>query len=56
MFTTEEGNLMTSSSVVCFANARKYSEEILGRLTFEVFYTIVFHGVILSLVLDKVFL
>ena len=37
MFTTEEGNLIISSSVICLANARKYSEETLRRLTFKYF-------------------
>ena len=33
IFTTEEGNLIISS----YINARKYSEEILRRLTFKYF-------------------
>ena len=37
MFTTEEGNLVLSSCIICFANAKKYSEERLGRLTFKYF-------------------
>ena len=37
MFTTEEGNLILSSCIICFANAKKYSEEILRRLTFKYF-------------------
>ena len=61
MFSTEEGNLIISSCIICFANARSYSEEILRRLTFKyfekvVFYTTVFYGVILSLAFEKVFL
>ena len=68
MFTTEEGNLIISSCIICFANARKYSEEILRRLTFKYFNkvavsllfsfsfcAIAFYGGILSLVLHKVF-
>ena len=35
MFTTEEGNLIICSCIICFANARKYSEEIRRRLTFK---------------------
>ena len=35
MFATEEGNLFISSYVTSFANVRKYSEEILRRLTFK---------------------
>ena len=34
---TEEGNLITSSCIICFANVGKYSEEILQRLTFQCF-------------------
>ena len=63
MFTTKEGNLIISSLIICFTNAREYAQELLGRLTFKyfqkverVFYTIALYGVILSLVLDKVFL
>ena len=37
MFATGEGNLIISSCVICFANARKYSEEELRRLTFKYF-------------------
>ena len=37
IFTTEEGNLINSSCIICFANARKYFEEILRRLTFKYF-------------------
>ena len=37
MFTTEEGNFIISSCIICFADARKYSEEILRRLTFKYF-------------------
>ena len=37
MFTTEEGNLIVSSCIICFANARKHFEEILRRLTFKYF-------------------
>ena len=37
MFSTEEGNLIISSCVICFANARKNSEEILRRSTFKYF-------------------
>ena len=59
MFTTEEWNLIISSCMICFANARKYFEEILWRLTFKyfekvaIFCTIVFYRVVLSLALDK---
>ena len=35
MFTSDEGNLIISSCITCFANARKYSEEILQGLTFK---------------------
>ena len=35
MFATEEGNLIISSCVTNFDNVRKYSEEILRRLTFK---------------------
>ena len=35
MFTTEEENLIVSSCIICFANARKYFEDILRRLTFK---------------------
>ena len=34
MFITKEGNLIISSCVICFPNARKYSEKILRRWTF----------------------
>ena len=37
MFITEESNLIISSCIISFANARKYSEEILRRLTFKYF-------------------
>ena len=37
MSSTEVGNVIISSRVICFANARKYSEEILRRLTFKYF-------------------
>ena len=37
MFTAEEGNLIISFCVICLANARKYSEEILRRLSFKNF-------------------
>ena len=37
MFTTEEGNLIISSCILCFANAWKYFEEIVWRLTFKYF-------------------
>ena len=37
MFTTEEGNVVISSCIICFVNARKYSEEILWGLTFKYF-------------------
>ena len=37
MFTTKERNLIISSCIVCFANARKYSKELLRRLTFKYF-------------------
>ena len=37
MFTTEEGNLIISSCIICFANAGKYSEDILWILTSEHF-------------------
>ena len=37
MLTTEMGNVINSSCIICFANARKYSEEILLRLTFKYF-------------------
>ena len=33
MFTAEEGNVIISSCITCFANARKYPEKILQRLT-----------------------
>ena len=62
MFTTEEGNLIIRSRIICFANAMKYSEEILRRLTFKyfekvaVFYINVFYGVFLNVALDEVFL
>ena len=37
MFTSEEGNLIISSCIICFAEARKYSEEIVRRLPFKYF-------------------
>ena len=37
MFIIEEGNFVISSCVICFADARKYSEETLRRLTFKYF-------------------
>ena len=39
MFTTEEGNVIVCYilNVICSGNARKYSEEILRRLTFVYF-------------------
>ena len=37
MFTTEEGNVVISSCIICFVNARKYSEEIFWGLTFKYF-------------------
>ena len=61
LFTTKEGNLIISSCIIWFANARMYSEEIFRRLTLKYFEkvaevpTIVFYRVILSLVLNKVF-
>ena len=37
MFTTEIGNVIIISCIICFVNARKYSEEIVRRLTFKCF-------------------
>ena len=37
MFTTKEGNLTISSYITCFANARKYSEEIFRKLPLKYF-------------------
>ena len=37
LFTTKEGNLIISSCIIWFANARMYSEEIFRRLTFKCF-------------------
>ena len=33
----KRGDLIISSCITCFANGRKYSEEILRRLTFKYF-------------------
>ena len=32
MFSNEKGNVIISSCIICFASARKYSEEMLWRL------------------------
>ena len=60
---TQEGNVIINSSIIGFANARKYSEETLRRLTFKYLEKVAefsipsfFYGVILRLVLDKAFL
>ena len=37
MFSTEEDNFIISSCIISSANVRKYSEEILQRLTFKYF-------------------
>ena len=37
MFITEEGNVIIGYCIICFARARKYSEEILQRLNFKYF-------------------
>ena len=37
MFSTEEGNVIISSCIICFANARKYFENIFGRMTIKYF-------------------
>ena len=37
IFTTKEGTIIISSCIICFANARKYFEEIIQRLTFKYF-------------------
>ena len=43
MFTTEEGNAIIISCIICFDNARKYSEEIRWRLTFKYFEKVVLY-------------
>ena len=35
MFSTEQGNAIISPYIICFANAKNYSEEILRRLIFK---------------------
>ena len=35
MFSNEVGNVIISSSMICFANDRSYLEKILRRLTFK---------------------
>ena len=37
MFSTEQGNAIISPCIICFANAKNYSEEILRRLIFKYF-------------------
>ena len=37
LLTTKERNLIIRSCIICFANARKYSEETLRRLNFKYF-------------------
>ena len=37
MFSTEQGNAIISPCIICFANAKNYSEEILRTLTFKYF-------------------
>ena len=37
MFSIEVGNVIISFCIICFANARKYFEKILRRLTFKYF-------------------
>ena len=41
MFSTEEGNVIISSCIICFANARKYFENIFGRMTIKYFEKVV---------------
>ena len=49
MFTTKEGNAIISSCIIRFANARKYSEEILRRLIFKYFEKVAEFSIPLSL-------
>ena len=53
MFTTKEGNLVISSCIISFANARKYSKEILRRLTFKYFQKVAEFAIPSSLTSDS---
>ena len=53
MFSTEVGKVIISSYIICSANARKYFEKILQKLTFKKYFEKV-AAEFLSLVLDKV--
>ena len=48
MFTTEEGDVIISPCIICFANARKNSGEILRRFTFKYFEKVVEISILLS--------
>ena len=53
MFSTEVGKVIISSCIICSANARKYFEKILQKLTFMKYFEKV-AAEFLSVVLDKV--